>query len=144
MNKIEVNMIVKDSLKAVALYEEIFNAICGGKTDFPLGQNEAIFSIEGMHFHLLDENPDYGMVAPLPGVAQSFWINLTVPNIKKTYQAALDAGCKEIQPITEMKDHGISNAMFSDEFGYIWLLHQIHTDMSFEARTKAWEEKFKD
>jgi len=30
--------------------------------------------------------------------------------------------------------------MFSDVFGYIWMLHQVHREVSFEERTKLWEE----
>ena len=143
MNKIEVNMIVKDSLKAVALYEKIFNVERSKVTNFPKGQNEAMFSIEGMYFHLLDENPDYGMIAPAVGMMPTFWINVTVPDILKTFQSAIEAGCKEIQAITKMPDHGLSNAMFSDMYGYVWLLHQVHQEVSFEERTKKWEEKLK-
>ena len=55
----------------------------------------------------------------------------------------MDAGCSEIQPVTEMADYGLSNAMFMDPFGYIWMLHQIHREVSFEERVKLWEEKGK-
>lgn len=36
-----------------------------------------------------------------------------VPDINNTYEKAIDAGCTEVQPITEIPDYGVSNAMFS-------------------------------
>ena len=65
-------------------------------------------------------------------------------NIKDTYQKAIDSGCQEVQPVTEMPDFGISNAMFMDPFGYIWMLHQIHKEVSFEERMQIFEEKMKE
>lgn len=50
-------------------------------------------------------------------------------------------GCKELQPVTELKDYGISNAIFIDPFGYQWLLHQIHKVVSYEERIKMLEEQ---
>jgi len=39
-----------------------------------------------------------------------------------------------------MADYGVSNASFSDPFGYHWMLLQIHKEVSFEDRVKLWEE----
>ena len=38
---------------------------------------------------------------------------------------------------------GAANAMFADAFGYVWMLHQIYREVSFEERCKAMEEKQK-
>jgi PhnB protein len=48
-----------------------------------------------------------------------------------------------VQPVTEMPDYGVSNAMFSDPFGYLWMLQQVHKAVSFEERIKLWEERKK-
>ncbi len=50
-------------------------------------------------------------------------------------------GAKELQPVTELKDYGISNAIFIDPFGYRWSLHQIHKVVSYEERIKMLEEQ---
>ena len=63
-----------------------------------------------------------------------------VLDIKETYTKALDLGCKEIQPITEMREFGIENAIFLDPFGYVWMLHQVYKEVSFEERVKYIEE----
>jgi len=64
-----------------------------------------------------------------------------VPDIASTFSKAVSAGCTQIQPVTEMADYGLSNAIFGDPFGYLWMLHQIHRIVSFEERMKLWEEK---
>lgn len=137
---VEFDFVVNDSLKALALYEMIFEVERLEVTDVPTGLNEAVFSIFGTRFHLLDENPDYGLEAPAAGMKMPFWFNIKVPEIKVTFEKAIEQGCTEIQPVTELPDYGVSNAIFADPFGYVWMLHQIHKEVSFEERMKLWDE----
>lgn len=142
---VEFDMVVKDSLKALELYEKIFDEIERVEvTSFPRGQNEAVFTLYGTRFHLLDENLEFHLTAPRPDDPKSFWFNILVSDIQETYKRAMDAGCKEIQPVTELSDYGVSNAIFRDSFGYVWMLHQIHREVSFEERIKLWEEKMEE
>lgn len=143
MVDVEINMVVTDSLKALELYEKIFDIERIEVTDFPKGENEVIFSIYGVKFHMLDENEQFELIAPKPGDPKPMWFNVTVPDIYKVNTKAISEGCTEIQPVTELTDYGVSNAMFSDVFGYIWMLHQVHKKVSFEERTRLWEEKNK-
>ena len=106
------------------MYEKIFEVERLEVTSFPKGQNEAIFTIYGTRFHILDENPAFQLVAPKEGATQSMWLNVLVPDIKRVHQNAMDAGCKEVQPVTEMGEYGVSNSVFTDPFGYAWMLHQ--------------------
>jgi uncharacterized glyoxalase superfamily protein PhnB len=141
---VEIDMIVRDALSALELYEKIFDIERIEVTDFPQGQNEVIFTLYGVRFHMLDENPQYEMIAPKPNDPKPIWFNIMVPDIAKTYSEAINAGCSEVQPITELPDYGVSNAMFSDSFGYIWMLHQVHKEVSFEERKKLWENSSED
>lgn len=134
MTGVEIDMIVSNSLEALKLYEDIFKVERIEVTDFETGQNEAIFSIYSGCFHLLDENPQYGLIAPRPGDNKSMWVNVMVPDIEATYTKAINAGCSAIQPVTNLPDFGVSNAMFSDPFGYIWMIHQVHKDVCYEDR----------
>lgn len=134
---VEIDMVVKDCLTALPLYESIFEVERIEATAFEIGSNEAVFTIYGTRFHMLDENPDYGLVAPREGEAKPMWLNVLVPDIRKTYAKAMDAGCAEIQPVTEMPEMGGINAMFTDPFGYVWMLHEILREVSFEDRLKA-------
>ena len=110
-------------------------------TNFPTEENEGVFTIYGVRFHMLDENPQFGLTAPDESGVNSIWFNVLVPNIKGTYEKAMEAGCTEIQSVTEMEAFGISNAIFRDPFGYVWMLHQIHKEVSFEDRVKYWEDE---
>lgn len=136
MKNVEIDFVVTNSRAALKLYENIFEVERVEVTDFPTGQNEAVFTIYGTRFHLLDENPEYQLFAPKAGVPMSVWFNVVVPDIQKTYEKALSAGCTDIQPVTEMPEMGAANAMFSDPFGYTWLLHQIYREVSFEERSR--------
>lgn len=139
---VEIDFVVKDCLEALELYERIFEVERIEVTSFPRGQNEAVFSIYGTRFHLLDENPEYQLIAPKPGDSTSLWFNVLVPDIKKVHEAAMYAGCTQIQEVTDMMDFGVSNSVFTDPFGYMWMLHQIHRVVSFEERVQMFEEKF--
>jgi len=141
---VEIDMVVTNSIEALELYERIFDIERIEVTNYEKGLNEAIFTMYGVRFHLLDENAEYQLIAPKEGDTKTMWPNVLVPDIKDTYSKAITAGCKEIQPVTELQDFGVSNAVFSDAFGYVWMLHQIHHVVSFEERNKIFEEKMKD
>lgn len=138
---VEIDFIVTDCLQALALYESIFDIERIEVTDFAKGQNEAVFAIYGTRFHMLDENADFGMVAPKLGTPQFVWFNIVVPNIRVVHKSAVNNGCTEIQPVTEIADYGVSNSMFADPFGYIWMLHQVHREVSFEDRIRLHEKQ---
>jgi PhnB protein len=138
---VEIDLVVTDSLKALELYEKIFEIERVEVSNFPQGENEVIFTLYGVRFHMLDENPQFSLIAPTPESPKSIWFNILVPDIKETYAKALSAGCTEVQPVNEMPDYGVSNAVFSDTFGYVWMLHQMHKVVSHEERIRLWEEK---
>jgi len=137
----EIDMVVPDSLLAKELYEKIFDIKLLEVTDFSKGENEVVFLLYDVRFHLLDENPQFEMFAPKPGDPKPIWFNIMVPDINETFSKALNEGCTQVQQVTEMKDMGVSNAIFSDPFGYLWMLHQVHKEVSFEERKKLWEER---
>ncbi len=141
MTGVEIDFVVKDSIETIEKYEKIFEVKRIEVTSFPKGQNEAIFSIFESRFHILDENPEFNLFAPTPDKEQSIWFNVLVEDIKDTYEKAMNNGCISIQPITDMHDFGVSNAIFKDEFGYVWMLHEIHRIVSFEDRVKLFGEK---
>lgn len=136
---VEIDMVVPDSLAALAVYESIFDVQRVEVTALSVGQNEAVFTIYGTRMHLLDENAEHMLIAPKPGDPKPFWLNVVVPDIRGAYQNAMQAGCEEIQPVTEMEAFGVMNAMFTDPFGYIWMLHEIVREVSFEERMKHYE-----
>lgn len=139
----EIDFVVKNSLKALELYKEVFDIEVVEATDYPEGMNEAVFTLYGTRFHMLDANPEYGLKAPDPEHPNTIWFNIAVEDIEKTHKAALENGCTEIQGITNMMDNAVSNSIFVDPFGYMWMLHKIHKNLSFEERIKIIEEEMK-
>lgn len=139
MTGVEFDFVVPDSVAALTFYERFFRLERLEVTSFERGLNEVVFTMYGGRFHMLDENPEYGLTAPIVGQAHSMWVNIVVPDIKVTFEAAVAAGCTVIQPLTEMEAFGVSNAVFSDPFGYVWMLHQIHREVSFEERMALFE-----
>ena len=105
MNKtgVEFDFVVKDSLQALALYESIFEVERLEVTDLPVGQNEAVFTIYGTRFHLLDENPQFGLEAPAPGAPMSFWFNVMVPSIAHTFQKAINEAARRCSPSQNLR-----------------------------------------
>ncbi|WP_249872506.1 VOC family protein [Oceanobacillus saliphilus] len=138
---VEIDMVVTDSLKALELYEKVFNIERVEVSDLPRGENEVIFSLYGVRFHMLDENPEFELRAPSPDTPTTIWFNILVPDIKDTYSKAMSSGCTEVQPVTELPDYGVTNAIFVDSYGYQWMLHQVHREVSHEERIRLWEEK---
>lgn len=142
MKNIELDMIVKDSLAALEAYRSVFEINTLQETSYDRGMNEVIFSIYDFTIHLLDENSDYGLVAPQEDQIFPFWINVTVTDIRDTYDKALAAGFTEIQAITKLPDFGVSNAVIKDPFGYQWMLHEVHEEKSPEELERIMNQKF--
>jgi PhnB protein len=84
-----------------------------------------MFGIYGTPFHLLDENHNHMLFAPQGGDIRSIWLNIAVPDIEETFKNAIKAGCREIAPVAKITPT-IQNAVFADNFGYIWMLHQFN------------------
>ena len=134
----EINFVVKDSVKTLELYKKIFTDIeVVEATAFEAGKNEAVFNLYNGRFHMLDENPDFELVAPREGHRNTIWFNILVADIKSTFDRAIQNGCTQIQDVKHMPEMGASNALFADPFGYVWLLHEIHQVVSFEDRVDA-------
>jgi len=121
---IEIDMVVPNCQVAWKTYEHIFDAELISITELDVGLNEAVFTIMGTRFHLLDENPEYHLFAPKEGNPQSLWINLYVSDIHSTFSKAVASSCHAIQEITELADMGVMNCIFLDPFGYVWMLHK--------------------
>lgn len=141
MKSVEIDFVVPDSAAALALYDHIFEIERIHITDLPKGQNEAVFTLYGTRFHILDENPEFQLTAPRPNDPKPVWFNMVVPDIRTTYDKAITAGCTEIQPITEIPETGGANALFADKFGYVWMLHEMKYEVSFDERVRILEEK---
>ncbi len=143
MKGLELDFVVKDSLVAIDLYEKIFDIKILEKTNFEKGQNEVIFTVYDTRLHMLDENKDFGLVAPGEEGVKFMWFNIMVEDIKEVHDKAIKENFIEIQEITKLEDFGVSNSVIKDPFGYMWMIHEIHKEVSFEDRMKIFEEELK-
>ena len=144
MNGVEIDFVVPNSLAALELYEQIFEVERIEASDLPKGENEAVFSIYGTRFHILDENPEFQLFAPKSDHPTTMWMNVMVPDIHATYSRAIMAGCTKLQEVVELPNYGVSNASFVDPYGYQWMLHQVHRVVSHEDRIENWKNRDKD
>jgi uncharacterized glyoxalase superfamily protein PhnB len=124
MAGVELDFVVYDTLKAFETYHKVFGAEAVKKTSNDRGANEVIFTIFGTRFHMLDENPEYQLIAPKEGQAVYFWFNLYVDDIKEVYDKAEAAGFTTIMPLQEVMEHGLKTSMQKDPWGHVWQLHQ--------------------
>ena len=139
---VEIDLVVGDSLKALAFYHEVFGVKTLEVSNYEKGLNEAVFDLYGTRIHLLDENPEYQLIAPKEGDNTSIWINVMVENIRSAYKKALDNGGTKIQEVVEQRELLISNAIFKDPSGHIWMLHQMNQPVSTQEKANYLEEKF--
>lgn len=141
MHNSEINIVVKNSLDSLSFYENIFCIERIEVGDFILGQNEVTIKINELYLRLLDENPDFNMLAPQNDTYIPFWFNITVNNIEQTYNQALNLGCTKIQDVNHMPEMGIKNAMFKDPYSYTWLLHEVIEIIDYETRVELLEKQ---
>ncbi len=70
----EIDFIVSDSLKALALYKKVFEIEVVEATEYPVGMNEAVFQLYGTRFHMLDANEEYGLKITNPRTSQYYLV----------------------------------------------------------------------
>ena len=70
-----------------------------------------VFNILGVQFHMLDENKEYGLYAP-QNKQNSMWCNLLFEDIENIFNKCKEKGFSVIQPLTELKEFGVINAMY--------------------------------
>jgi PhnB protein len=140
MTGFEVNFVVPDVLAAFETSCKVFGVEAVEKTAFGTGSNEVVFTLFHNHrFHMLDENPAYGLVAPKEGQGGFIRFNLVVEDSKEVFDKAEVAGFTTVQPIQELPDFGVKNSMQKDPWGYGWMLHQVDRVVGFEERVKLIE-----
>ncbi len=122
--KLEINMVVKNARQAADYYETLFKAQILSKTDLEAAMNETMMVIGGTQIRVLNENTDFGLIAPSEEVPSSMWINLYVDDIHKQCQIAEELGCFIISPVTEFAESNAINAVFRDQYGHIWIINQ--------------------
>jgi len=123
--RVEVNMVAKSAKEAAKYYEKLFNAITKMETDHEGQLNEVVLEVGGTDIRILDENPDFGLVAPTDESIASTWLNVYVEDIYQLNEVCHEQNCQIISPITEFNEGRAINLVFKDVFNHVWVINQI-------------------
>lgn len=64
-----------------------------------------------------------------------------VEDIEDVFKKAKSKNWTVLQEVIKLEEMGVSNAILKDNFGYMWMLHELHKVVSFEERVEMFKEK---
>ncbi len=83
----------------------------------------AELEIDGAVFHLHETMHWFDAMEPVSGKGVTAVIGLFVDDVQEVFDRAIEAGAKEIQPVTD-HDYGYRQGMFKDPFGHYWQIQK--------------------
>ncbi len=110
---------VRNGAAAIDFYKEAFGAVELMRVASPDGLVVAEMSIDGAHFFLADESPEYGNFSPESVGGVTIRIGLFVSDPDAVAARAVAAGAKEIYPVAD-QDYGYRLGCVADPFGHVW------------------------
>ncbi|MDR1399027.1 MAG: hypothetical protein LBJ41_03800 [Treponema sp.] len=75
---VERAIVFEHCLEAFSLYEHVFDADKREASSGEKGSNEGVYTILDMQFYVLDEHPEYGLLALKKEDTKPMWYNLMV------------------------------------------------------------------
>ena len=108
---------VRGGPRAIEFYKSAF----GAKEVFRMGDSSSVvarLSIEGAEFWLSDESPEHFNFSPESLGGITVRMILTVGDPDAVFARAIQAGAKEVYPVTEEHEWRIGRAV--DPFGHHW------------------------
>jgi PhnB protein len=109
---------VRGSAKAVEFYKSAFGATEAFRLDGPGASVVARLSVDGAEFWVGDESPEHKNFSPETIGGGSVRMVVTVTDPDAMFARALNAGAKEVYPVSEM--HGWRIGRVVDPFGHHW------------------------
>jgi len=104
----------------ISFYEKAFGAVELRRWSNDDGSiHVAELEIAGAMFHLHEENPGKGTIAPTLHGGVTTTIGLMVPDVDAMMGRALAAGARELSPATSY-DYGYRQGEVVDTFGHRW------------------------
>jgi PhnB protein len=118
-NTLTPHLVIKGAAKAIDFYKKIFGATEVSRMPMPDGKiMHASLQIGNSILMLADESPDWGSFGPQNG-GSPVTIHLYVPDVDKTYNAAVAAGAKAVMPPQDLF-WGDRYGKLIDPFGHHW------------------------
>lgn len=121
---------VKNAAKAIEFYKKALGAkevMRLVQPDGRIGHSE--LKIGGAPIMLADEFPEYGILSPESLGGSPVSIHLYVEEVDVTAKRAIDAGAKELQPVSD-EFYGDRAGKFADPFGHVWMIATHKEDVS--------------
>ncbi|MCT4688019.1 VOC family protein [Vallitalea sp.] len=122
--RVEVNMVVSNAKEASDYYDKLLKAEIISKTDETTEMNETIMKLGNIEIRVLNENKEYGLIAPGEVGTGSLWLNLIVDDIEMFFDNVVREGGKVISPIKDFPEIPAKNAVFSDKYNHVWVINQ--------------------
>jgi PhnB protein len=125
-------LIVSGAAEAIAYYKRAFGATELMQMGRPDGKiSHAEIQIGDSRMMLADEVPDMGFFGPKTVGGTPITICLYVADVDATYQAAIQAGGKEMRAVQD-QFYGDRSGTLEDPFGHIWNIATHKEDLSQE------------
>ncbi len=133
---------IKDANAAIQFYQRVFGAKVIGRISMPGGiVGHAELQIGDARIMLAEEMPEWGNKSPTTLGGSPVGIALYVPDVDATYQRALDAGAKVIEPVKD-QFFGDRSGTLLDPFGHKWHILTHIEDVSFTEMQKRCDAMF--
>lgn len=115
---------VNDAAAALDWYRDVLGAVETMRFVGDDGQiGHAEITIGDAHVYLSDEFPEIDVIGPLSRGGTSVMLHLTVVDVDRSHQQAVDAGATSARPPAD-QGHGNRTATITDPFGHRWMLSQ--------------------
>ena len=112
---------VKDAGVAVDFYRRAFGAEELSRVTSPSGQAVVELAIDGLRFHVVDENPAGQNLSPDALGGTTVRVNLIVDDPDAAAERAVDAGARLVFPVAD-QPYGMRQGRIADPAGHHWLL----------------------
>jgi len=129
-------LVIKGAAEAIEFYKKVFGATelmrMPGANG---GVMHAEIKIGNSVLMLSDENPERGYLSPASRGGATSSVMLYTPDVDKTFNAAVAAGAKALQPPTDMF-WGDRMGNLTDPFGHSWAIATHKEDVSPDEMQK--------
>ena len=137
MHTVTPHLVCADAAKAIAFYQQAFNATEMMRIPGPGGKLiHACVRIGDSLVMLVDENPQWGCLGPLALKGSPITIHLQVGDVDAVFDQAVRAGAKITMPVADMF-WGDRYGRVEDPFGHHWAIATHIRDVSPEEIRQA-------
>lgn len=137
MHTVTPHLVCADATKAIAFYQQAFNATEMMRIPGPGGKLiHACVRIGDSLVMLVDENPQWGCLGPLALKGSPITIHLQVEDVDAVFDQAVKTGAKITMPVADMF-WGDRYGRVEDPFGHHWAIATHIRDVSPEEIRQA-------